>query len=164
MHLPRGHIVRLGRKYLAQSLFPFRTICTAPQIVERSTHRSSGVTLSTVDPPSLGPSSCPPPGGTSTSIWQPKTYKLYSRNHIQALFERHAPHLDPLGYIAAATVFPMRTNNYVVEEVIDWSNVPNDPIFKLVFPQPDMLSPEDFNAVRNVLLDGSSKVARRDVA
>jgi len=58
----------------------------------------------------------------------------------------------------------MRTNNYVVEEVIDWSNVPNDPIFKLVFPQPDMLSPEDFNAVRNVLLDGSSKVARRDVA
>jgi len=38
--------------------------------------------------------------------------------------------------LAAASVLPMRTNNYVVEDLIDWSNIPDDPIFQLVFPQP----------------------------
>ena len=44
--------------------------------------------------------------------------------------------LDPIEYLAASSVFPMKANNYVVDELIDWSNVPNDPIFQLVFPQP----------------------------
>jgi len=102
--------------------------------------------------------------GLGTSVLEPKPFKLYSKSHIQLLFERHAPHLDPLGYVAAATVFPMRTNNYVVEQVIDWSKVPNDPIFKLVFPQPDMLSREDLDRVQDVILHGSSRVSCRDVA
>ena len=37
----------------------------------------------------------------------------------------------------------MRANNYVVDQLIDWTNVPNDPIFQLTFPQPGMLHPED---------------------
>jgi KamA family protein len=41
-----------------------------------------------------------------------------------------------------AQVLPFRTNNYVVDELIDWERVPDDPIFQLTFPQPDMLSPE----------------------
>ena len=38
-------------------------------------------------------------------------------------------------------VIPFRVNNYVVEELIDWNNVPDDPIFRLTFPHPDMLLP-----------------------
>lgn len=34
-----------------------------------------------------------------------------------------------------STVLPFRTNPYVTEELIDWSRVPDDPIFQLVFPQ-----------------------------
>ena len=30
----------------------------------------------------------------------------------------------------------MRTNNYVVSQLIDWSAVPDDPMFQLTFPQP----------------------------
>ena len=44
---------------------------------------------------------------------------------------------------AVATVFPFRTNQYVVDELIDWSAVPDDPIYQLTFPQPGMLSPGD---------------------
>lgn len=40
---------------------------------------------------------------------------------------------------AVATVLPFRTNHYVVDELIDWSAVPDDPIFRLVVPTPDML-------------------------
>lgn len=41
---------------------------------------------------------------------------------------------------AVAQVFPFRVNNHVVDELIDWSNIPEDPIFQLTFPQPAMLS------------------------
>ena len=41
-------------------------------------------------------------------------------------------------------VLPFRTNSYVLD-LIDWSAVPDDPIFQLTFPQEAMLSPGDFH-------------------
>lgn len=38
-----------------------------------------------------------------------------------------------------AKVLPFRVNEYVLEELIDWSDVPADPIFQLVFPAEGML-------------------------
>lgn len=49
------------------------------------------------------------------------------------------------------SVFAVRANLYVVEELIDWSKVPDDPIFKLVFPSRGMLRPEDFALVADAL-------------
>ncbi len=40
---------------------------------------------------------------------------------------------------AVSAVLPFRVNGYVVEKLIDWSAVPDDPIYKLVFPQPGMI-------------------------
>ncbi|MBO4140370.1 lysine 2,3-aminomutase [Micromonospora tulbaghiae] len=49
-------------------------------------------------------------------------------------------------------VLPFRINEYVLDELIDWSRIPDDPIFQLVFPQPGMLSDEHAAALR--ALDG----------
>jgi len=43
-----------------------------------------------------------------------------------------------------ANVLPFRANQYVIDELINWDNVPEDPIFQLVFPQQEMLAPDDF--------------------
>ncbi len=48
-------------------------------------------------------------------------------------------------------VLPFRTNNYVVEELIDWQNIPDDPIFVLNFPQEGMLLPQHFRKMDQVL-------------
>ncbi|MBF6629045.1 MAG: lysine 2,3-aminomutase [Proteiniphilum sp.] len=48
-------------------------------------------------------------------------------------------------------VLPFKSNNYVVEELIDWSNVPNDPIFTLTFPRKEMLSKKHYSAVKRLL-------------
>jgi KamA family protein len=40
-------------------------------------------------------------------------------------------------------VLPFRVNEYVLSELIDWSQPDADPIFHLFFPQPGMLSPDD---------------------
>jgi L-lysine 2,3-aminomutase len=39
----------------------------------------------------------------------------------------------------AARVFPFRVNDYVLTHLIDWRAVPDDPIFRLLFPTLDML-------------------------
>ena len=54
-------------------------------------------------------------------------------------------------------VLPFRTNRYVMRELIDWNNLPNDHIFQLVFPQREMLDSEDYGAVRAHLRNGNSK-------
>ncbi len=58
-------------------------------------------------------------------------------------------------------VFPFKTNNYVVEELIDWNQVPNDPMFVLNFPQRDMLTSEQFDKMAKALRehpDDKSKI------
>lgn len=56
---------------------------------------------------------------------------------------------------AVGRVLPFRVNNYVVNELIDWDNVPEDPIFQLTFPQPNMLS--EANLSRLLDMDHAGK-------
>ncbi|ARU54518.1 L-lysine 2,3-aminomutase [Oleiphilus messinensis] len=60
-----------------------------------------------------------------------------------------------------ANVLPFRVNQYVCEELIDWSNWKNDPIFRLTFPQKEMLMPETFEQIADILKTGD-KVALKD--
>jgi KamA family protein len=66
-----------------------------------------------------------------------------------------------------AKVLPFRTNNYVVEELIDWSNIPKDPIFQLTFMQKDMLSESQFNkmaeAMRKELPSGELNIIANEI-
>lgn len=50
-----------------------------------------------------------------------------------------------------AKVLPFRVNQYVIDELIDWNNIPADPIFQLTFPQKGMLSEADFEQMAKVL-------------
>ena len=63
-----------------------------------------------------------------------------------------------------ANVLPFRTNNYVVEELINWNNIPNDPIFQLTFMQTGMLSEVQFDEMAEVMKSGASKDEIRIVA
>ncbi len=54
-------------------------------------------------------------------------------------------------------VLPFRTNNYVTDELIDWDQVPNDPMFQLTFPQRDMLPPELYEQMAAVMQSGADR-------
>jgi len=54
-------------------------------------------------------------------------------------------------------VLPFKTNNYVVEQLIDWDNVPNDPMYVLTFPQKGMLIPEHYDKMASTLKSGADK-------
>lgn len=54
-------------------------------------------------------------------------------------------------------VLPFKTNNYVVEELIDWNNVETDPIFILNFPQKEMLDKKYYTLIKKLLDENASK-------
>ncbi len=45
-------------------------------------------------------------------------------------------------------VFPFRVNAYVLNELIRWPQVPDDPIFRLLFPQKEMLLNDEFEKLK----------------
>ncbi|WP_030063725.1 KamA family radical SAM protein, partial [Streptomyces natalensis] len=51
-------------------------------------------------------------------------------------------------------VLPFRTNQYVLDELIDWDRIPDDPIFRLNFPHRAMLEDADYAALREALAAG----------
>lgn len=56
-----------------------------------------------------------------------------------------------------SNVLPFRTNQYVVDELIDWSKVPDDPIFQLTFPQRGMLDDEHYERIRSLVKAGADR-------
>ncbi|MEM9220135.1 MAG: lysine 2,3-aminomutase [Cyanobacteria bacterium P01_F01_bin.150] len=78
--------------------------------------------------------------------------KYYGVHDIQRLPQlAKFSDVERLAMKAVAHVLPFRTNSYVIEELIDWDNVPDDPIFRLIFPHPDMLVSKDRNQVMALL-------------
>ncbi len=62
------------------------------------------------------------------------------------------------------SVLPFRVNNYVTDELIDWDNYLTDPMFKIAFPQKDMLLPDDFATMKALIASGAAKDAVRKAA
>jgi len=58
-----------------------------------------------------------------------------------------------------SSVLPFRVNEYMINDVIDWSRVPNDPLYQLTFPQRDMLPPELYEEMAELHRQGADKKA-----
>ncbi len=90
------------------------------------------------------------------------SYMLHNFRNIPQL-----KHVSP-GIINAieivGSVLPFKTNNYVIENLIDWSNIPDDPMFILTFPQYDMLIPEHFEKMKSVINNGADKPRIKEAA
>ncbi len=82
----------------------------------------------------------------------PSRYRAYGRKNIDTIPQFKALTSEQRTAISAVSrVLPFRVNNYIVEQLIDWDDIPLDPIYQLTFPQEDMLSPEDFECIRGLI-------------
>ncbi|MFB9483050.1 KamA family radical SAM protein [Streptomyces filamentosus] len=52
-----------------------------------------------------------------------------------------------------ARVLPFKVSAHVADVLVDWGRAPDDPLYRLVMPHRDMLSPADFAAVEAALPD-----------
>ena len=93
---------------------------------------------------------------------KPQFYTLRDLQTMSAL--ERLPSDQRRAMEVVAHVLPFRTNNYVVDELIDWERIPEDPVFQLTFPQPGMLSEEHFGRMAVAINSGLDSVQLREVA
>jgi len=87
----------------------------------------------------------------------PRRFKVYQHRQldkIEAL--QKLPEDLRFEMKVVANVLPFRVNEYVFNELIDWDKVPNDPVFQLVFPQRDMLNPDAYDRMADLMKRGGT--------
>jgi KamA family protein len=86
---------------------------------------------------------------------EPRRFKVFTARQLDKI--EQLQRLDDDARFAmrvVANVLPFRVNEYVIEELIDWDKVPDDPIYQLTFPQKGMLAPEHFDKVADAMRGG----------
>ena len=53
-------------------------------------------------------------------------------------------------------VLPFKANKYVIDHLINWDNVPDDPMYRLTFPKREMLEPEAYRRIETLLDAGAT--------
>ncbi len=61
-------------------------------------------------------------------------------------------------------ILPFKANNYVVDQLINWKNFKNDPIYVLTFPNREMLEPQHFSDMADLIKSGASKAEIKKLA
>jgi KamA family protein len=87
-----------------------------------------------------------------------RRFRAYERRDLEQIPQIAAlPPDDLVAMRAVSAVLPFRVNEYVLEHLIDWSRVPDDPMFQLTFPQRGMLETDDFARMASLVVRGASK-------
>lgn len=85
-------------------------------------------------------------------------YRAYGRAHLASLDRIIGLSADQQTALkTVSAVFPFKVNSYVLEHLIDWTDIPNDPIFQLTFPQAGMMEPRDFSNLSDLVLRGEDE-------
>lgn len=85
-------------------------------------------------------------------------FKVYTERQWDQIPQlANLPQDQQLAMRAVANVLPFRVNQYVLDQLINWNKVPDDPIFQLTMPQPDMLDPNALHEMQTLLKRNAAK-------
>lgn len=85
-------------------------------------------------------------------------YKAYQVHNFRTIPQlRILSEEEKLNIEVVGNVLPFKVNNYVIDELINWDNYLSDPIFRLTFPQKEMLNDGDFQAMKTALEEKADK-------
>jgi KamA family protein len=85
-------------------------------------------------------------------------YKAFnSRNTHNIPQLRHLNDEQKHAIDVVSRVLPFKTNNYVVDELIDWDNFETDPMFILNFPQKEMIPEKSFKILSELISSNAPK-------
>ncbi len=84
-----------------------------------------------------------------------KTYTLYNYRSMPQFDRLSAADIEAIEVVGR--VLPFKTNNYVLNELIDWNKIETDPIYTLTFPRRDMLERKHYNAIMKLLEQDADK-------
>ena len=91
-----------------------------------------------------------------------KTYGVHNFRQIPQMARLSEE--DKFAIEVVGKVLPFKVNNYVIDELIDWDRVPDDPIYTLTFPRREMLQPAHYARMASLLRAGADRKAIRAAA
>lgn len=95
----------------------------------------------------------------------PPRFKAYSTPQLDQIPQvASLPEEQRFAMRVVSHVLPFRVNDYVIDQLIDWSNVPNDPVFQLTFPQRGMLTETHFDRMAEALRRNAPRSELKTVA
>ena len=94
----------------------------------------------------------------TVAIEEPRRFKVFTQRDLDKIPQlKSLPEQTRFEMLVVSSVLPFRVNEYVIDELIDWSKVPNDPIYQLTFPQKGMLTEDMFERMAKAHRDGLDK-------
>jgi KamA family protein len=89
-------------------------------------------------------------------LYNDSTYTAYTLKNFKTLPQIQRLSAEQIRAIeVVGQVFPFKTNNYVINNLINWEQVPHDPIFILNFPQQGMLKPHHYKKIADLMDKGA---------
>src|SRR6056297_2127183 len=84
--------------------------------------------------------------------------KIFTRNNFREIpqVKQFLSEEEKVAIENVSRVLPFRVNNYVVNELINWENIPNDPLYLLTFPQKEMLKEHHYILIAEFVKMGNS--------
>jgi len=89
-----------------------------------------------------------------------KSYSLHNFTELPQLSRLSSEQVEAIRVVGS--VLPFKSNNYVTEQLIDWNNIPDDPIFTLTFPRREMLAKPHYEKVAGLLRSGADPKLIKD--
>ncbi|EGV31661.1 L-lysine 2,3-aminomutase [Thiorhodococcus drewsii AZ1] len=87
----------------------------------------------------------------SDGILRPRRFQVFTDRQFDQIDQlKRLDSEQRFAMRVVASVMPFRVNQYVLDELIDWDRVPDDPLFQLTFPQRGMLSESDFDRMADL--------------
>ena len=88
-----------------------------------------------------------------------QSYHLHNFTSIKGIEKLSAT--DRKSIEISGHVLPFKANSYITD-LIDWDNIPEDPIFTLCFPRKEMLQKEHFEQVELLIAGGKTEAQIRE--
>lgn len=85
-------------------------------------------------------------------------YQSYSNlSFKKTRYYQQLPSKERDTYDILSLVFHFKINSYVLDHLIKWEQVPDDPIYRLTFPRKEMLSPIDYSKLSLLINNGTNQ-------
>ncbi|HAA14761.1 MAG TPA: lysine 2,3-aminomutase [Cytophagales bacterium] len=101
-----------------------------------------------------------------TDLEGKKSYRSFTLGNFRKIpqIQQYLTEEQQFEIEVVGNVLPFKANNYVIDELINWENAQNDPIYILTFPSRDLLKPEHYQNMAEALKSGKSKAEIRTIA
>ncbi len=85
--------------------------------------------------------------------------RFYNQNNYEQIpqIDKYLSSSEKFALKVVSHIFPFRANNYVVDELINWENIPEDPIYQLTFMQKGMLPSHLYERMANAIQTAESR-------